>query len=55
MVFFGLGEKVFLKFLFFTLPDLEKTIFLCTLKFWEYRFGGKTRKLQKILNCDKTA
>ena len=21
--------------------DLEKTIFLLTLKFWEYRFGGK--------------
>ena len=24
-------------------PDLEKTIVLWTLKFWEYRFGGKKR------------
>ena len=34
--------------------DLEKNIFLWTLKFWEYWFGGKARKLRQILNCNKT-
>ena len=35
--------------------DLEKKDFLWTLKSWEYRFGGKTRKLLQIWNCDRTA
>ena len=28
--------------------DLETTFFFLTLQLWEYRFGGKTRKLQQI-------